>query len=640
MPNLDGIYQRAFPHLPQSSRQTIETRLHAQAPLLQDRLARLYGGRAGFQTWLLRLLADLGSIHAARPQALLRLDRAREGDPDWFTRSEMLGYCTYVDRFAGTLEGVAKRVGHLRELGVTYLHLLPFLKSRSGDNDGGFAVSSYEEVEPRLGHMDDLERLADTLRQSGISLCADLVLNHVADDHAWARSAREGDAGFRDFFYVYPDRTVPDRLERTLAQIFPQAAPGNFTWCEKMGGWVWTTFYPFQWDLNYTNPEVFSEMARTLLRLANRGVEIFRLDSTAFLWKREGTNGMNQPEAHWILQALRALVDIFAPGVLLKAEAIVPTAALRPYLNGLDDDPAQARECHLAYHSSLMASSWVALARQDTSLIREVVKETPNLDRPASWISYVRCHDDIGWSVLRQELAALGQDDRILAETAAYLEGKTPGSFASGVAFQTGGEVSVHGTNGMTASLVGLDTAVLPDECELACRRLVLMYSVAFCFGAIPLIYMGDEIGQANDSPENWKQAGNLGGKYDSRWVQRPHLAEKSFASRHDGATLPGKVFSRLTRLARLRKERPELASNRTRELIETSDLSLLVLKRGETFWLVANFSDEPKLVPRWQFGIAANDTVVDLLAEESIGKDVALTGWQARWLSCGAKGI
>jgi amylosucrase len=290
----------------------------------------------------------------ARSPALRALDDARERHPSWFLDQSIVGYTAYVDRFGGDLRGVAERVPYLQRLGVRYLHLLPFLAAREGENDGGFAVRDYDTVAPALGDNADLEALTARLRAAGISLCADLVLNHTADDHAWALAARRGDPRYRQYFHVFPDRRLPDAYERHLGQIFPQTAPGNFTHVPGLG-WVWTTFYGYQWDLNWANPEVFAHMALTLLRLANRGIEAFRLDSTAFLWKRLGTDCMNQPEAHTILQALRAVAAIAAPGILLKAEAIVPARQLPPYFGLPGEANAQAEavpECHLAYHSS------------------------------------------------------------------------------------------------------------------------------------------------------------------------------------------------------------------------------------------------------------------------------------------------
>jgi len=316
--------------MPEARRAEAARRYAVHGPALRSCLHGLYGDTPGFEQWYGSLLSAIGELHGARSPVLAALDTARAAQPDWFLGQQMLGYCSYVDRLGGDLRGVASRIPHLQELGVRYLHLLPFLKMREGENDGGFAVASFEEVDPRFGSNADLEALTGELRSAGISLCADFILNHVADDHAWAKGAREGDERLRGFFHVFPDRSQPDAYERTLGQVFPQAAPGNFTHVPALDGWAWTTFYPYQWDLDWSNPEVFAAMAATLLRLANRGIEVFRLDSTAFLWKREGTNCMNQPEAHLILQALRALASIAAPGLLLKAEAIVRCASCRP----------------------------------------------------------------------------------------------------------------------------------------------------------------------------------------------------------------------------------------------------------------------------------------------------------------------
>ena len=437
-----------FSALPDAQHATLQRRLDRHEGILRERLHRLYGHLPGHDTWYAALMAEVARSMAVRPAELQALDRTREDNPAWFCAPTMLGYSAYVDRFGGDLAGVARRIPHLRDLGVTYLHLLPFLKPREGESDGGFAVASFDEVDPRLGTMADLEALAAQLRAAGISLCSDLILNHVADDHPWAIGARAGDVRLRGFFHVLPGRAEVDAYERTLGQVFPEAAPGNFTYNEAVKGWVWTTFYPFQWDLNYANPALFAAVAVAMLGLANRGIEVFRLDSTAFLWKRLGTDCMNQPEAHMILQALRALVGIAAPGVLLKAEAIVPTRELPAYLGSAD-----APECHLAYHSTLMTAGWAALAEQDAGLVRAVVDATPALPAGTSWLTYVRCHDDIGWKHLLPEA---GNIERLAAVAAFYNGGR---GFADGVAFQGG-----LATNGTAASLCGVKDAALERD--------------------------------------------------------------------------------------------------------------------------------------------------------------------------------
>ncbi|WP_426195822.1 alpha-amylase family glycosyl hydrolase [Massilia sp. DWR3-1-1] len=566
--------ERLLAVLPAHLRADAARRYAEHGAVLHGRLAHLYGDSADFSAWYGDLLEAAGRLHGARPAPLLAQDAARENAPQWFASEQMLGYSAYVRQFGGTLQGVAGRIAHLREAGVNYLHLLPFLRPRDGDNDGGFALASFDDVDPALGSNDDLDALCTALREAGISLCADLVLNHVADDHPWAQGAAAGDGALREFFHVYPDRTMPDRFEATLAQVFPQAAPGNFTWVEALGGWVWTTFYPFQWDLNYANPAVFAELAAALLRLANRGVDAFRLDSTAFLWKREGTSCMNQPEAHTILQALRALVDIVAPGVLLKAEAIVATRHLPAYFG----TPA-APECQLAYHSSLMAAGWAALAEQDTAMLRTVIATTPPLPPGASWITYVRCHDDIGWKVLADEAGADAQAR--LDHVAAFYHG-APGSFARGVPFQSG-----QATNGSAAALAGYDLPGQDHANAHALRRLLLLHGLAYTFGGLPLLYMGDELGMQNDEACLADPVRAL----DTRWVQRSPLDAARLAQRDDPASGAGAVFAALGALGAQRRAQPALAAGGARRLLPCSDAAVLALLCGEDFLNLSNFS-------------------------------------------------
>ncbi|CAN7608379.1 alpha-amylase family glycosyl hydrolase [Pseudoduganella sp. LjRoot289] len=623
----------AMPALPESERDAVTRRYGEQEGVLYRRLSGLYGGQPGFQQWYADLLAQVGRLAAARPAALQAQDAERLARPDWFLDQAMLGYCAYADRFGGSLAGVARRIPHLQELGVRYLHLLPFLRPRAGENDGGFAVASFDDVDPRLGGNADLDALTAQLRAAGISLCSDFILNHVADDHAWAQGARGGDAALRGYFHVFPDRVLPDRYERTVGQVFPQVAPGNFTQVDAMGGWVWTTFYPYQWDLNYANPAVFAEMAAALLRLANRGVEVFRLDSTAFLWKREGTNCMNQPEAHALLQALRAIVAIAAPGVLLKAEAIVPIAELPAYFGD-----AAGPECHIAYHSSLMAAGWGALAEQDGALLREVLARTPDLPADTSWLSYVRCHDDIGWNVLRAEaegdaaLAAAAaaegggkQHARARLAAIANFYGGAAGSYAdgalpAGVAFQSSDPNAAHGSNGMAAALAGLEAAS-PALRDGALRRALLLHGLALCAGALPVLYMGDELAQCNDHgylarPEH---------AMDSRWLQRPAFDEHAFEQRHDASTAAGRMYGGLRALLAVRRRLDALAAGAPRTVLESAP-AVLALARGPRFLALFNFSGAAQrhtLEGAWR----------DSLTGQVCSGVVELAPWAMLWL-------
>lgn len=603
--------------LPETLRPQAAQRLAAAEPTLRRLLAGLYGERADFDSWYGALMDSLGTLYAARPDALKALDAQRAAQPDWFLSQQMLGYCTYVNNFGGTLNGVREQIPYLQELGVHYLHLLPFLRARAGENDGGFAVTSFDDVEPALGNNADLEALTTALRAAGISLCSDFILNHVADDHVWAQAAKAGDAKARAMFHIFPDRSMPDQYEATLGQVFPQVAPGNFSHVAAAGGWVWTTFYPYQWDLNYANPAVFAEMAQTLLRLANRGVEVFRLDSTAFLWKRVGTNSMNQPEAHQLLQALRAIVDIVAPGVLLKAEAIVPTRELPAYLGS-----ANAAECHIAYHSSLMAAGWVGLAEQNTEVLRAVIANTPALPPAATWLSYVRCHDDIGWNVLRAEAGA--ESAQRLARVARFFSG-AEGSYARGAAFQSSDPNAAHGSNGMAAALTGLQSAQTEPERELAMRRMLLLHGLALSFGALPVLYMGDELAMEND--ESYLQRPQHA--MDSRWLQRPRFDRARWQQRHDGATPAGRMYLALTALVRARQAHAALAAHAPRTLLDDAPAGVLALARGERFRALMNFSASEQhytLAGRW----------TDCISGSMLGGTITLAPYALHWLERG----
>ena len=358
---------------------SIDARVDVARPGIEAIVRSLYGGRHDVGSLVETLLGDVQAASAARPAPLRELDAQRVTNPDWFLQSDQIGYVAYADRFGGTIDGVAEHLDYLTELRVTYFHLMKVIRARDGANDGGYAVVDYGDVDPALGTRKDLENLADELRRRDISLCLDVVINHTAREHPWARAAAAGSERHRAYYHVFSDRTLPDRYEQHLPEVFPEIAPGNFTWEPDMGvegdgAWVWTTFNTYQWDLNYANPDVFREALRVVLDLANLGVDVMRLDAIAFTWKRLGTDCQNQPEAHLIAQLLRALVAIAAPGVLLKAEAIVPPEQLVPYLGA---HRRQRRECQVAYHNQLMVMLWSSLASQDARLATEALSAQP-----------------------------------------------------------------------------------------------------------------------------------------------------------------------------------------------------------------------------------------------------------------------
>ncbi len=436
-------------------------RLDRWLPDLVDGLDAVYD-----EPELLQRVVDLAlRAHLERPERLRAHDRQRVLRPDWFQLPSCIGYAAYVDRFAGDLQGVRDRVPYLAELGVTYLHLMPLLQPRPAPNDGGYAVADYRAVRPDLGTMADLAELADTLHEQGMALTLDLVLNHVAREHEWARHARAGEERYRRYFRMFPDRTGPDAYEATLPEVFPATAPGSFTWDDEAAAWVWTTFNTWQWDLDWSNPDVFCEFVDIVLFLANQGVDCLRLDAIAFLWKRLGTNSQNQPEVHAITQALRAVARIAAPSLVFKAEAIVGPDQLMAYL-GAGEHAGKVSD--VAYHNSLMVQIWSALAARDARLMVRALRRFPPKPTTAAWGTYLRCHDDIGWAIDDVDTAGLGWTGAghrsFLSD---FYSGEAPGSFARGAVFQHNEETGDRRISGSAASLAGVEAA-LEDQDDSA----------------------------------------------------------------------------------------------------------------------------------------------------------------------------
>lgn len=508
---------------------------------------------------------------AARPEDLHDLDLRRQLRPDWLQSPGMVGYAAYAERFAGDLPGVGERLAYLQELGVTYLHLMPLLQARDGDNDGGYAVADYRSVREDMGDVDDLRALATRLRGEGVSLVLDLVLNHVAAEHEWARRARAGEERYRDYFYAYSDRVMPDAYEATLPEVFPDFAPGNFTFDADLDAWVWTTFNAWQWDVNWTNPDVLTEYVDIVLFLANLGVEVLRLDALAFLWKRLGTNCQNQPEVHDLTQVLRTVARLACPAVAFKAEAIVGPRDLMQYL-GVGRHTGRVSD--LAYHNSLMVQIWSMLASRDVVLARQALGSLPASPTSSSWITYVRCHDDIGWAIDDGDAAAVGMNGHIhrmfLSD---WYSGAMAQSWAEGLVFQENPQTLDRRISGTAGSLLGVGRSVRAED---ALDRFFLAHAIVFGWGGIPVIWSGDELAAPNDPA--WDQEPGHAG--DNRWAHRPRLDPERVSSRHDLETVPGRAFGMLAHLARVRAGLPQLHGSVAPEVMWGTDDGILAVVR------------------------------------------------------------
>ncbi len=613
-------------------------------PDLRAALRGLYGERAVEVE--AALLAAIGNVGRARPAVLVQRDRARELQPDWFQEPARVGYIAYADRFGGTLKGVAERIPYLQDLGVDVVHLMSVLRPRAGEDDGSYAIDDYRDVNPSLGTLDDLRSLAETMHDAGISLVLDLVMNHTSDGHAWARATVAGDKGALAQYLTYPDASLPDAYEATLPEVFPDLAPGNFTYVERLGRWVWTTFNRFQWDLDWSNPTVLVEMSHNVLFLADLGVDVLRLDAVAFTGKRLGTNCQNQPAAHLVAQALRAVLGIGAPATILLAEAIVAPGDLVPYLGRHE---RERRECDLAYHNQLMVLGWSMLAEGRTTLARTALERMPAAPDRTAWLTYVRCHDDIGWAIDDADAAAVGGHGQGHRDfLAAFYRGDFPMSFADGEPFGVNHETGDERTCGGTAALCGISQALRSGDAaalELGVRRLLALYGLAFGWGGIPMVYMGDEVAHADDvtyraDPER---------AHDSRWRQRPVLDDAAVARRHDPDSLEGRVWQGVRRLAAARRACPPLHAGGTVRPVWVGDDAVLGWLRehprhGRLLGLV-NVTALARTVASVSLpGLvtASAPTVVDLLdpqdATVGSGRAVHLAAYQVRWLTAEAK--
>ncbi len=572
--------------------QVFQTRLNRIFPQLFRLYFQLYSTQFDFDFHLEDLLKRIAQSWIERSDELKGLDATRESDPLWFQSKQMLGGVCYTDLFAGNLQQLRSKIPYFKELGLTYLHVMPPFKVPEKGNDGGYAVSSYREVNPAIGTIQDLANLADELRSEGISLALDFIFNHTSDEHIWALRARTGNPTHQAYYHIFPDRQMPDAYEANLREIFPEEHPGAFTLCEEIDSWVWTTFHTYQWDLNYANPTVFNNMIDEMLFLANLGVEILRLDALAFTWKELGTSCENLPEAHTLIQAFNAAARIAAPALLFKSEAIVHPDQVIKYIH--------PDECQLSYNPLQMALLWNSLATRKVRLLSQALQERNQLPDECVWVNYIRVHDDIGWTFSDEDAGRLNinaYDHRQFLNT--FYTGKFPGSFARGLPFQENpftGDARISGT---TASLAGLENALQENskrEVELAIRRILLLQAITLTTNGIPLIYLGDEVGILND----YSYRSDLSKADDSRWVHRSTTDWAKMDRRQDANSLEGRIYLQLKHLVELRKENAAF-SGIDLDVIDTENEHVLgyVRHNGEQRVLVfANFSEKEQMIP------------------------------------------
>ncbi len=524
-----------------------------------------------------------------RKKPLRDQDARRAADPHWYRRRELLGMMLYVDAFAGNLEGVKNKLKYIKECGVNYLHLMPLLQSPKGRSDGGYAVSDFRAVQPELGSMSGLEDLANACRRAGISLCLDFVMNHTSEDHEWAQKARAGEPGYRERYFFYDSWEIPREFEKTVPQVFPTTAPGSFTQLEN-GQIVMTNFYPYQWDLNYGNPMVFNDMTENLLFLANRGIDVIRLDAIPYIWKELGTDCRNLPQVHRLARMLRIVCEVACPSVLLLGEVVMEPAKVAPYF-GTPDKP----ECHMLYNVTTMATTWHTLATGDASLLKRQMEAVCALPKDFLFLNYLRCHDDIGWGLDYPWLGRTFGTGEVAHKR--YLNnwftGQWPGSDSRGELYNDDPRLGDARLCGTTASLCGLEAAEYEGDSfklERAVACDLTLHAWMFSQSGIPVIYSGDEVGRLNDytyhsDPD--KQA-------DSRYIHRGAFQWGLAEYRNDPDAYQGKLFQGLRRMEGIRAGEPCFNPDAEVRVEDSGDSRVLALSRrsgGRELVCLFNFS-------------------------------------------------
>lgn len=537
-----------------------------------------------------------------RPSALKARDEQKREKGNWFLSNQLAGMSLYVDRFCGDIKGLSNKLGYFEKLGVNFLHLMPVFESPANESDGGYAVSDFRKVDQRFGTLDDLVVLQKEMQQQDMYLMLDIVLNHTSHQHEWARKARQGEKKYQDYYYFYNDRSLPDEYDKTMPEIFPEAAPGNFTFIPESKKWVMSVFHNYQWDLNYNNPHVFVEMLDTIFFYANIGVDVLRIDAPAFIWKQLGTTCQNLPQAHTILRLIKQCVEVATPGMALLGEAIV---APKEILNYFGTGNYIARECDFAYNATHMALQWDMLATGDTKVMLAAQHELLKKPFGTSWITYTRCHDDIG----------LGYDDYMIQQAGYnpyehrkflkdYYSGEYNGSPARGALFSSNPKTGDARISGSLASLCGLEKAIEQDNVSaiaLSIQKIILMQAHSFFLGGLPMLLYGDEAGYTND----YSYLQDSGKSYDNRWMHRPNIDWNKNKKAEDPTTVEGKIFNATQRLIAIRKKLAMVADHSNLQWMTPHNIHVAGFIRSlgeEQLFCVFNFKDKPSYLTWFAF--------------------------------------
>lgn len=593
----------------------------------QDELRWLYMELYGNDAMYAELCEQMHDYYLKRSTELKKRDIKKEKNPDWFKEKEMLGMMLYIDNFAGNLKGVEKKLAYLKECNVNCLHLMPFLDTPKGKSDGGYAVADFRKVRPDLGTMKDLARLTEKCHENGMNVCMDFVMNHTSEEHEWAKRARAGEGEYMSRYFFYDNGDIPARYEETVPQVFATTAPGNFTWLPEIGHYVLTTFYPYQWDLNYRNPRVFNEMMYNFLFLANQGMDIIRIDAVPYIWKELGTSCRNLKEVHTIVRMMRMIAEIVCPSVILLGEVVMEPEKVVPYF-GTVEKP----ECHMLYNVTTMATTWNSIATRDIRLLKKQMDIVSRLPKQYTFLNYLRCHDDIGWGLDFDTLKQWGMEEpshkRYLND---YFTGKIADSISRGELYNDDPVTQDARFCGTTASMCGIEAAGFEGNAEkmqVAIQEDLMLHAYMLTQSGIPMLYSGDELGQVND----YSYKDDAEKASDSRYLHRGAFLWELAEKRKDLSTVQGQLFQMLNRLEQIRRQEnvfSQEAEVYTYDVHNDSILGILREYKGERFIALFNFSENEQTAWMQEEGIfrnLVNGEIVEV-------KDPVLKGYEFVWM-------
>lgn len=593
----------------------------------QDELRWLYMELYGNDAMYAELCEQMHDYYLKRSTELKKRDIKKEKNPDWFKEKEMLGMMLYIDNFAGNLKGVEKKLAYLKECNVNCLHLMPFLDTPKGKSDGGYAVADFRKVRPDLGTMKDLARLTEKCHENGMNVCMDFVMNHTSEEHEWAKRARAGEGEYMSRYFFYDNGDIPARYEETVPQVFPTTAPGNFIWLPEIGHYVLTTFYPYQWDLNYRNPRVFNEMMYNFLFLANQGIDIIRIDAVPYIWKELGTSCRNLKEVHTIVRMMRMIAEIVCPSVILLGEVVMEPEKVVPYF-GTVEKP----ECHMLYNVTTMATTWNSIATRDIRLLKKQMDIVSRLPKQYTFLNYLRCHDDIGWGLDFDTMKQWGMEEpshkRYLND---YFTGKIADSISRGELYNDDPVTQDARFCGTTASMCGIEAAGFEGNAEkmqTAIQEDLMLHAYMLTQSGIPMLYSGDELGQVND----YSYKDDAEKASDSRYLHRGAFLWELADKRKDLSTVQGQLFQMLNRLEQIRRQEnvfSQEAEVYTYDVHNDSILGILREYKGERFIALFNFSESEQTAWMQEEGIfrnLVNGEIVEV-------KDPVLKGYEFVWM-------